>query len=229
MKIGVIGAMELEVNLIKEKLDGREDSKIEGFNISLGKIGGNEVIVLLCGIGKVSSAMGAALLIHKFSPDLIINTGVAGGLRTSKVYQVLVAKNIYYNDVDVTAFGYELGQQAQMPAFFKTDDLWREKIEEHMRGYDIEMISGDLTSGDSFISSRKKREWIEDNFPKAMGVDMESGAIAQVCYILKTPVVVIRAISDKAGEENTVSYEAFVDKAGRLSAQVNIEWIKSIK
>ena len=104
MKIGIIGAMDIEIQLLKEHLINIKETKISNFSFYEGKIQNHEVIVLLSGIGKVSASVGTALLINTFSPDLVINTGTAGGLRTSSVYDLILATEVSYYDVDVTAF-----------------------------------------------------------------------------------------------------------------------------
>ena len=219
MKIGIIGAMDIEIQLLKEHLINIKETKISNFSFYEGKIQNHEVIVLLSGIGKVSASVGTALLINTFSPDLVINTGTAGGLRTSSVYDLILATEVSYYDVDVTAFGYQLGQQAQMPPVFLPDQKWLEIARQNCIKFTKQL---------SFISNPEKKHWIEEKFPNALAVEMEAAAIAQTCYLMNTPFLVLRAISDSAGEGNTISYEAFVEQAGSLSAKMNINLIESL-
>lgn len=228
MKIGIIGAMELEVKLLIESLDERTDTTIHNFTFHEGKIGNHNIVVLLSGIGKVSASVATTLLISQYQPDLIINTGTAGGLKDSKVYDIILASDVRHHDVDVTAFGYELGQQAKMPPYFSPDEKWLKQAEEHCKKYTNQVRIGTVVSGDSFISDQQRKDWIEEKFPTALAVEMEASAIAQTCHIMNTPFLMLRAISDNAGEGNTVSYEAFVEKAGKLSAEMNINFIKNI-
>ena len=127
MKIGVIGAMESEIQLLREYLGNPPAINIHKYAFYQGKIGSHQVVVLLSGIGKVSAAVGTALLIEHFTPDLIINTGTAGGLQQSKVFDMVLATEVLYYDVDVTAFGYALGQQAQMPESYLPSQQWFDK------------------------------------------------------------------------------------------------------
>jgi len=132
MKIGIIGAMELEVQLLREKLQERKDTELFGFTFHEGRIGSYQVVVLLSGIGKVSAAVATALLINQFKPELIINTGTAGGLKDTRVYDIILATEVRHHDVDVTAFGYEIGQQAKMPpAFFAALDRAAQRAENY--------------------------------------------------------------------------------------------------
>lgn len=222
MKIGIIGAMEIEVELLRETLQERKDKMLYGFTFHEGKIGNHEVVVLLSGIGKVSAAVATALLIQNYHPDLLINTGTAGGLKNTKIYDIILATEVRHHDVDVTAFGYEIGQQAKMPPAFLPHETWLKKAEEHCKKYTEQIRKGVVVSGDSFISNEDRRVWIEEKFPTALAVEMEASAIAQTCYLMNTPFLMLRAISDNAGEGDTVSYDTFVEKAGRLSAEMNI-------
>lgn len=227
MTIGIIGAMELEVNLLQKELQNSEKIERYGFSFYSGTIGNHKVIVLLSGIGKVSASVGTSLLISMFSPDLIINTGVAGGLKNSKVYDIIIASEVKHHDVDVTDFGYALGQQAQMPEQFLPNEIWVERALKNCQKYSDAVYKGMVVSGDQFINNPNKKAWIETHFPQALAVEMEAAAIAQTCYIMKIPFLLIRAISDTANEGNVVSYETFVEKAGALSAQMNINLIKN--
>ena len=228
MKIGIIGAMDIEIQLLRKHLINIKETKISNFSFYEGKIQNHEVIVLLSGIGKVSASVGTALLINTFSPDLVINTGTAGGLRTSSVYDLILATEVSYYDVDVTAVGYKLGQQAQMPPVFLPDQKWLEIARQNCLKFTKQLHSAPIVSGDSFISNPEKKHWIEEKFPNALAVEMEAAAIAQTCYLMNTPFLVLRAISDSAGEGNTISYEAFVEQAGSLSAKMNINLIESL-
>ena len=184
MKIGIIGAMELEVQLLREKLQDRKDTELFGFTFHEGRIGSHQVVVLLSGIGKVSAAVATALLINQFKPELIINTGTAGGLKDTRVYDIILATEVRHHDVDVTAFGYEIGRQPKMPPAFFADEQWLSLAEEHC---------------------------------------------GKTCHIMGVSFLMLRAISDNAGEGDTVSYESFVEKAGALSAEMNISFIENLK
>lgn len=228
MTIGIIGAMEIEVKLLIEALQHRKEYTINGFTFHQGQIGNHQVIVLLSGIGKVSAAIATTLLIQQYKPDAIINTGTAGGLRDTKVYDIILATEIRHHDVDVTVFGYEIGQQAKMPPAFYTDETLLIKAEQHCQKYTQQLRKGLVVSGDSFISDKNRREWIENTFPNALAVEMEASAIAQTCYIMNTPFLMLRTISDNAGEGDSISFDTFVEKAGKLSAEMNIRFVESL-
>lgn len=228
MKIGIIGAMDIEVQLLRDSLQNRKDTTIHHFTFHEGKIGQHEVVVLLSGIGKVSAAVATTLMIDHYKPDLLINTGTAGGLKDTKVYDIILATEVRHHDVDVTAFGYEIGQQAKMPPAYLADENWLKIAQKHCEKYTNQLRTGVVVSGDSFISDESRRQWIEEKFLTALAVEMEASAIAQTAYIMGVPFLMLRAISDNAGEGDTVSYDTFVEQAGKLSAEMNINLIKNI-
>lgn len=228
MKIGIIGAMEVEIHHLCQALTPLKEHHIHQFKFYTGTIGTHEVIVLLSGVGKVSAAVGTTLLIDHFSPDLVINTGTAGGLREVKVKDIILATEVRHHDVDLTAFGYDLGQQSKMPAAFKPDTNYLKQAKRTIESLGEHPNEGLIVSGDAFINNPEKFEWIKTHFPTAKAVEMEAAAIAQVCHQLGTPFIILRAISDIAGEGNAQSFETFVAEAGKISASINIEFIKNL-
>ncbi len=231
MKLGIIGAMPVEVDLLKSKLQNGQTEQESAFEFYSGTIDGIKVIVLLSGIGKVSAAIATVLLIERYQPDYIINTGTAGGLRGVKMGDLVIGTEVGYHDADVTAFGYELGQMAQQPVRFVSDAFLLNVVNKAIESLTVQqnVFQGIILSGDSFMSDSERVNQVRDDFPKALAVEMESAAIAQTCAQLKVPFIVVRAISDLAGEGNSKSYDTFVKEAGRISAEMIINCIKMIK
>lgn len=228
MKVGIIGAMELEIDQLKLVLKNSKETKIGRFSFFEGRIHQVDVVILLSGIGKVSAAVSTTLLIEHFSPDMIINTGTAGGLGNAKVHDLILATEVRHHDVDVTAFGYQMGQQAQMPAAYLPDEKTTALAAKIAEKHSNQLHLGLVVSGDSFIHDPQRMQQIETLFPTAKAVEMEAAAIAQTCYLLNVPFIMLRAISDKAGEGNATSYEQFVNEAGLLSASINIELLSCL-
>lgn len=228
MIIAIIGAMEVEITSLIEELKNKQEIREHSFTFFVGEIAQHRVIILLSGIGKVAAAVGTSLLIRTFSPELVINTGVAGGLQNARVLDLVLANEVRYHDVDVTAFGYEFGQQAQMPPAYLPDekhlDLFKTFVEKNAPNLKL----GTIVSGDAFINQPEKKQQIERFFPSAFAVEMEAAAIAQTCFLLKTPFLVLRAISDTANEATTLSYETFVAEAGKISAKINLDFINHL-
>lgn len=209
MKIGIIVAMEKEMRLLLPLLEDRTDIEAEGRNITSGRIGTHRVYVMQCGIGKVNAALVTSVLLRCVSPDLVINTGVAGGADSSMhVLDMLVADAVTYHDVWCGP-GTEWGAAAGCPVVLPTDahvvktacDLFQAEENFHV---------GLICSGDIFVSKAEETARIKLLFPKALAVDMESGAIAQVCFMSGIPFSIIRVISDTPGQaENISQYENF--------------------
>jgi len=219
MKIGIIGAMEEEVTLLRDKIENRQTLNVGGSEIYTGTLNGTEVALLKSGIGKVAAAMGATLLLERCQPDVIINTGSAGGLAaTLKVGDIVVSDEARYHDADVTAFGYDIGQLPGCPSGFKADDKLIAAAEACIGELNLHAVRGLIVSGDAFINGADGLAKIRHNFPQAIAVEMEATAIAHVCHNYGVPFVVVRAISDVADQESHLSFDEFLVVAAKQSS-----------
>ncbi|WP_210469128.1 5'-methylthioadenosine/S-adenosylhomocysteine nucleosidase [Sporosarcina sp. 6E9] len=230
MKIAVIGAMEEEVELLREAISSPQTTVIANIEYIKGAIGNHEVILVKSGIGKVNAAMATTILLEKFRPDVVLNTGSAGGFgETLEVGTIVISSEVRHHDVDLTAFGYEYGQVAQLPAAFVGDEKLVklavaavEEIGQH------EHAIGLIASSDTFMSNPDHVEKVRNLFPQIIAAEMEAAAVAQVCYQFETPFVVIRALSDIAGKEATMSFEEFLPVAALHSTQVILRVISNL-
>ncbi len=220
MKIGIIGAMDEEVAILKEKIQNREDLTIGQSEFSIGKIDNIDVVLLKSGIGKVNAAVGTTLLLDHFKPDYVLNTGSAGGYHTElNVGDIVISTDVRHHDVDVTVFGYEYGQVPKMPPGFTPDARLIEKAEKAAAGItDIKVAKGLIVTGDSFMDDPERVEFVRGKFTDLYAVEMEAAAIAQVCHLFNVPFVIIRALSDIAGKDSDVSFDKFLEKAALHSA-----------
>ena len=219
MKVGIIGAMEQEVTLLRDKIENRQTLSIAGCEIYTGTLNGVEVALLKSGIGKVSAALGTTLLLERCRPDVVINTGSAGGLASSlKVGDIVVSDEVRYHDADVTAFGYEPGQMAGCPAAFAADDKLIAAAENGIQQLNLHAVRGLVVSGDAFINGAEPLARIRATFPQAIAVEMEATAIGHVCHQFATPFVVIRAISDVADQQSHLSFDEFLSVAAKQSS-----------
>jgi adenosylhomocysteine nucleosidase len=219
MKVGIIGAMEQEVTLLRDKIENRQTLTLAGCEIYTGTLNGVEVALLKSGIGKVAAALGTTLLLQLCKPDVVINTGSAGGLApTLKVGDIVVSDEVRYHDADVTAFGYEPGQMASCPAAFVADDKLIAAAERVIKQLDLNAVRGLVVSGDAFINGAAPLERIRTTFPQAIAVEMEATAIGHVCHQFKVPFVVVRAISDVADQESHLSFDEFLIVAAKQSS-----------
>lgn len=209
MKIGIIVAMEKELNLLLPLLENQDTCTAEGHKYILGRIGHHEVGVMQCGIGKVNAALSTSLMLRMFSPDLIVNTGVAGGADASMhVLDLVVASAVTYHDVWCGP-GTEWGAASGCATLMKADCAVRAKARDIL-GDNPHFREGLICSGDIFVSRPEEVEFIKSHFPDALAVDMESGAVAQVCAMAGVPFSIIRVISDTPGQSaNIDQYENF--------------------
>ena len=212
MRIAIISAMDKERDLILPLLDSIEKEEQEGLSWFKGKIGPNEIIVTKCGIGKVNAAINTYKIISSFHPELIINTGVAGGASlTTEIGDILVADYVAYHDVWCGP-GTEPGVADGMDVFFACD---RNIIDLSYKYLDGERLQvGLICSGDQFITGEDEIRAIQKLYPQVLAVDMESAAIAQVCFMEKTNFNIIRVISDTPGSgKNIDQYKNFWKEA----------------
>ena len=227
--IGLIGAMEKEVSLLRESMGDFSKQKIGSFEFYTGKIEGQDVVLLQCGIGKVSAAVGCALLIHNFKPSCIINTGSAGGINPSlKVGDAVISSGLIYHDVDVTAFNYAPGQLPGQPQIFPADETLIKLAETAIDELKQEQIlpstfnhsRGLIGSGDVFMHEPLRIDAVRKTFPEIAAVEMEGAGIAHCCNLFSIPVLVIRALSDIAGTESAMSFVEFLPIASANSANI---------
>ncbi|MEM7388796.1 MAG: 5'-methylthioadenosine/S-adenosylhomocysteine nucleosidase, partial [Pseudomonadota bacterium] len=181
MHVGIIGAMEPEVKILREAMVNPSIMTKAGFTFYTGELAGNTVTLVQSGIGKVASAVATTLLIDNFSPDCVINTGSAGGFEPSlNVGDVVISSEVRHHDVDVTAFGYEIGQVPQMPAGFAAHPKLIEAAEQSVSQIsDVKTMIGLICTGDSFMCDPVRIEKTRAEFPTMLAVEMEGAAIAQ--------------------------------------------------
>lgn len=211
MKIGVIVAMDKELALLLHLLENSAETEINGFMFHTGTIGQAEIVAMKCGIGKVNAAMGTMTLIDLFKPELIINTGVAGGTGgNAGILDIVVGTRVAYHDVWCGP-GTEWGDAAGCPRFFHTTDMINNLPCLH-EGDTVK--HGLVCSGDIFVSDPDVVSRIRSLYPDVDAVDMESAAIAQVCYLRQIPFACMRVISDTPGaDDNIAQYQNFWEEA----------------
>lgn len=231
MKVAIIGAMEEEVTILRDKIENRQETVIAGCEYSTGTISGVEVVLLKSGIGKVNAALSTAILLEKFKPDYVINTGSAGGFHPElNVGDAVISTEVRHHDVDVTVFNYEYGQVPNLPVAFKADEkLVRLAEESALEVTDMKIVKGLIATGDSFMNDPVRVEFVRSKFPDLYAAEMEAAAVAQVCYQFGVPFVILRALSDIAGKESNVSFEQFLEKAAVNSTKLVLNFITKLK
>jgi len=221
--IAIIVAMDSEMTYLKGLVEDICLNTINNTSIFTGKIRGVDITLVKCGIGKAMSAFTTATVIDHFRPKAIINVGVAGGLKEeTSVLDVIIGNRLFYHDVDITSFGdLKYGQMANFDPFFETDRFLRKLAVEAAGLLGLKAYVADIISGDSFITEKDRMDIIlQTHFSDydIAAVDMESASIAQVSTFLETPFLVIRALSDKVGEQSqSLKFEEFVDQAAKIA------------
>ncbi len=228
MKIGIIVAMDKEFNQLESIIANKKTSQINNQRLVEGTVGDKHVILQKCGIGKVNSAIGTVEMIKRFSPNIIISSGCAGGADASlNMFDVVVANNCVYHDVYC---GKEVakGQIMGMPARYTANKQLVEKVLSlNTKDNNKNNIKAGLTvTGDWFVDNKQTMKRILSDFPEAMAVDMESCSIAQVCYIYSVPFLSFRVISDVPLKDNSANmYYDFWDRIAENSFEVTKDLI----
>lgn len=221
MKIGIIVAMQKEQALILPLLSDMTTVNHGAVTLHCGKIGENDVAVMQCGIGKVNAAVGAVSLIDAFTPDLVINTGVAAGAGDEvAVMDMVIADRLVHHDF--WCIGEEWGHVPGSPLFFPA------RLPEIKETDGVK--TGLIASGELFISSKDEVDAIRGHFPDVMAIDMESAAIAQVCNMRGVQFMCMRVISDSpwCSHDNSRQYEDFWQEAPQKSFAIVKEILNSI-
>lgn len=216
MKIGIIGAMEVEVKHIKETMEITRVVNKASMEFCEGTYAGKEVVVVRSGIGKVNAAICAQILVDVFAVDIIINTGIAGGISDAvEIGDIVISKDVLHHDMDATGFGYALGVIPQMECSTFVADQELVALASQVckeLNTDIQTHVGRVVTGDQFISSKEKKAWLKDTYD-GFCAEMEGVAIAQVAFLNQVKFVIIRAISDKADSTACDDYPQFEAKA----------------
>ena len=229
--IGIIGAMELEVEELKSLLQDVKVTSRAGMDFYQGSLGGAQVVIVRCGIGKVNAALCVQILADVFHVTHVINTGVAGSLNAVlDIGDILISVDAVHHDMDVSPLGYAPGIVPQMAeSFFKADErlvnlAWDvcQKVNP-----DVSVLKGRVVSGDQFIAKKEVKERLISTFHGDCA-EMEGAAIAHGCYLNQIPFVIIRAISDKADDSAEMDYPTFEKAAAKHCAKLVENLVPSI-
>ncbi len=230
-KIGIIGAMELEVESLKAQMNVKNTSTKANMQFFEGTLGDADVVIVRCGIGKVNAAICVQILADLFQVTHIINTGVAGSLNPAlDIGDILISKDVIHHDVDVTIFGYALGEVPQIGvhAFPADETMMNCAMETGSKVLaDCNIITGRVVSGDQFISSKEVKERLINNF-QGDCAEMEGASIAQAAYLNQLPFLIIRAISDKADDSAEMDYPTFEREAAKHCAELTKEFVQKL-
>ena len=226
--IGIIGAMDQEVARLKEEMTDVTVEKKAAMDFYCGKLRGKDAVVVRSGIGKVNAAVCTQILAGHYGVDAVINTGIAGSLKNEiNIGDIVLATDAVQHDMDASGFGYPVGKVPQMDIFeFPRDGRLRALAEECSRAVNPEVgvFCGRVLSGDQFIDSKEKKEWLVKTFD-GYCTEMEGAAIAQAAYLNGIPCLIVRSISDKADDSANMDYETFEAKAIENSVRLMLEMV----
>ncbi len=229
--IGIIGAMHIEIETIKAIMENKISETVGGVEFVKGNLHGKEIVVAVCGIGKVAAAMCTQAMILKYSPDCIINTGVGGSLSTKlAIGDIAVAESLVQHDMDTSPLGDPAGLISginiiNIPADERVVEVLLNGVETLEN---IKAVKGVIASGDQFIASSEKKKYITDLFD-AIVCEMEGASIAQVCYTNGVPFGVVRAVSDCADGSSHMDYGEFLPVAAANAAKLIEYFVANMK
>ena len=230
MKIGIIGAMEYEVERLKSELSDVCVETRLGREFYSGTLDGVPCVVVMCGMGKINAALCAHTMIVQMGATHVINTGAAGSLDAGlDIGDIVVATDVVHHDVHVEPLGYAPGQVPDVDVlFFETDGELRRAAVEAVAvvAPEVKAVEGRIASGDQFIASAEEKERIVSSFG-AICCEMEGASIAQASYLAGVPFVIVRAISDKADGSAEVDFGVFVREAAARSAAIVEHMVRS--
>ena len=226
--IGIIGAMQPEVEALIDALSGKAIESVSGIDFYTGKIGDKSVAIAKCGIGKVFAAICAEVMILKYSPDLLVNTGVGGALAAGLTTgDIVIADTLCQHDMDTSPIGDPKGLVSGINMiYFDADKRAGEILLASAKELGLNARLGRIATGDKFIASSDDKDRIIADF-SADACEMEGCAIAQTAFVNGTPFAVVRAISDSADGEATMDYPTFLGIASKNSTAMTLSLIKA--
>lgn len=227
--IGIIGAMDVEVAMLRDRMLDARIQTVSGIDFVVGRLEGQSVVLARSGVGKVFASLCAQTMILKFGVRAIVNSGVAGTLTSDlHIGDIALASAAVQHDMDTTAVGDPHGlisgiNVVELPADRRIVSELAAVCDEARVNYRL----GVVASGDQFVSTHERRRWVRKTF-KGVAVEMEAGAIAQVCYVNRIPFAAIRVISDEASGDVHVDYMSFVKSAAATSSDIALRWLRRL-
>ena len=230
--LGIIGAMNTEVETLISALTDRKETVLAGSHFFSGKLGCTDAVVVMCGIGKVAAAICAQAMIDTFHPDALINTGVAGGVADGLAQgDLVIATDAVQHDFDISLFGHAKGympvwgKDHLQPSPFPMDEALAVKLITSAEDLGYHAVRGRIASGDIFVADPALKQTLSTDFA-ASAAEMEGAAIAQTAWQNNIPCAIVRAISDLADGSATLSFEEFEAIAAERSANLLLEICK---
>lgn len=227
-KVGIIAAMQEEMNEIKNIMTELTENNIYELQFFEGKIGNVECVLVQAGVGKVNASRCTQILIDNYDIEYVVNVGSAGSANNSlNIGDIVIGKILVQHDFDITAFGHKKGYISNVGENISSDDKLIKKFKKIINNNDKKEYNikvGTIASGDIFCTDIKMKEKIKYKF-NADAIEMEGAAIAQVCYLDKIPFIVIRSISDTPNGSNEITFEEYLKLASKRCATLLNEFL----
>jgi len=226
--IGILCAMREELEPILNYMNVKEKISHANNEYYIAEFQNRNIVLAYSKIGKVNASITATVMIEKFGVEKLLFSGVAGGVDEDlKIGDLIIATKTCQHDVDLTVFGYEPGYIPESKVYFECDGQLNAIARNVAAKLEIKLKEGVIASGDQFIHSKEKKEWIKKTF-NAIAIEMEGGAVGCVCDNENVPFFMLRAVSDTAEEGAGVDFDAFLEESSKVSAEFLIEMLKII-
>lgn len=229
MKIAIIGAMKEELKYFLTALENKKETKLRNqLVLTTGTIFSHDIFVIQSGIGKVNAAINTAQLLSLYPIDLVINIGSAGGIKENmEIGDIVIADKTIYHDVDVRAFGYEIGQVPGLPTTYPVQKSYVELCKTIADNVQLPVHIGMIASGDQFVEDGIEK-MAQNHINDVYAIEMEAAAIAHTAFSFEIPAVIIRSISDVANKDSATSFSDFLDRASQNAAIFLVEFLKAL-
>ncbi len=228
MKVGIIAAMHMECEFFREQIHPITHCQYLGIKISRGMWTDHEVCLVESGIGKVNATLAAEWMCRDFQPDIIINTGSAGGIKMGiKIGDFVVADRVCHHDIDISPIGFEFGELPDLPVYYSVEQHVLNWVKYAALALNVVFHTGGIATGDSFVYTSQQVNRIKQRFNNVIACEMEAAAVAQVCHLQHVPFVMIRNVSDLAGHQAEINFNKYLEQAGKKSAQLVMKMISS--
>ncbi|MFC3195386.1 5'-methylthioadenosine/adenosylhomocysteine nucleosidase [Marinicella sediminis] len=228
-RIGVIGAMHQECEYYREQLSDTRHEQYLDIKITHGRHAGHDVCLLESGIGKVNATLATEWLARSFQPELIINTGSAGAIKGgARIGDFVFASQVCHHDVDVSPIGFAYGELPRLPVFYQVRKKWLNLLNEVANELNDVHHLGVIATGESFIYQQHQVELIRQRFPAVIACEMEAAAVAQVCHMHDIDFLILRNLSDVAGEDAQLNFMEYIEQAGRKSTELVLTLLAAI-
>lgn len=228
-RIGIIAAMHLECDFFRQQIKNISHDQYLDIKISQGEWSDHQVCLMESGIGKVNATLATEAMIRAFKPDLVINTGSAGGIKTgTQVGDFVFADQVCHHDVDVSPIGFEYGELPRLPVYYPVKKKWLKLLNQVANELNDRHHTGTIATGESFIYKDSQVKIIKDRFNQVLACEMEAAAVAQVCHMHQTDFLVLRNLSDIAGEDAQTNFNQYIEQAGLKSTELVFALIDAI-